>query len=385
MKTRAKMLAFLALALCLASARVLAEPAGQTQGSSDQKATQRLEKERSAANEARDAGRDDEAIGLYEKALTHQPDWKEGRWFLSTLLYEKERYPEARDELRRFVAEEPQAGPAWAVLGLSEYQTREYPRALEHMQKALATGLGERKELTRSVFYFIAVLLTRYEKYNDAMGMLIPMVKSTNEMDILVEPLGLATLRLPCLPTEIAPDRRELVQLAGRATLAIDSQHTDEAESLFQQMLKNYPSDAGVHFLYGAYLMDVRPEEGIREMQRELEISPSHVGARLRMAEEYVKEQKFEEALRLSEEAVKLEPKNAAAHMMWGEALVAKGEAEKGIAELELSEKLTPETVRTHWDLLRAYSSVGRSQDAKREKETIEEISRPETKPTVRD
>ena len=68
-------------------------------------------------------------------------------------------------------------------------------------------------------------------------------------------------------------------------------------------MLEKYPNEPGVHFLYGAYLMDVRPEDGIREMQRELEISPSHVGARLRLAEEYIKEQKFDEALRFSEES----------------------------------------------------------------------------------
>ena len=381
MNKRANRTVILSAVLCLASTPLLAETSGQAKSNSDRTAAKSLEQERNAANEARDTGHDDEAIRLYTKALGHQPEWKEGRWFLSTLLYEKERFPEARDELRRFVADEPETGPAWAVLGMSEYQTREYPRALEHMQKGLAKGLGERKELTRSVFYFIAVLLTRYERYSDAMGLLIPMVKSSTETDSLVEPIGLATLRLPYLPAEIPHDRRELIQMAGRATLAIDSQRTEEAESLFQRMVKGYPNEPGVHFLYGAYLMDVRPEEGIREMQRELEISPSHVGARLRMAEEHVKEQKIDEALRLSEEAVKLEPKNGPPHMMLGESLVAKGEVEKGIAELELAEKLAPNTVRTHWDLLRAYSSAGRSQDAKREKETIEELSRPEARP----
>ena len=374
-------LAILSVLLSLVGFPRSAKASEHAKNNTEQTTIQALQQERSAANDARDAGRDDEAIRLYAKALGHQPEWKEGRWFLSTLLYEKERFSEARDELRRFVADDPETGPAWAVLGLSEFQTREYPRSLEHLQKGLAKGLGERKELTRSVFYFIAVLLTRYERYSDAMGLLFPMVKSSSETDILVEPLGLATLRLPYLPAEIPQDRRELIQMAGKATLAIDSQRAEEAESLFERMLRNYPNEPGIHFLYGAYLMDVRPEDGIREMQRELEISPSHVGARLRMAEEYVKEQKIDEALRLSEEAVKLEPKGGAPHMMLGEALVAKGELEKGIAELELAEKLAPDTVRTHWDLLRAYASAGRSQDAKREKETIEELSRPGTRP----
>ena len=367
--------------LCLTAAPLLAARSEQSKASKGRSATTNFAQERDAANRAREEGRDDEAIGLYKKALTLQPDWKEGRWFLSTLLYEKERYPEARDELRRFVADDPGAGPGWAVLGMSEFKTREYPRALEHLQKSLALGLGERKELTRSVFYFIAVLLTRYEKYSEAMGMLMPMVKTTGQPDILVEPLGLNTLRLPFLPQEIAADRRELVQMAGKATLAIEAQRTKEAETLFHQMVERYPNEPGVHFLYGAYLMDVRPAEGIQEMQRELEVWPSNVGARLRLAEEYIKEEKFDQALALAEQAVELEPNSSASRLILGEALVAKGELTKGIAELEKARDQTPERVRTHWDLLRAYTSVGRSEDAKREKEKIEEISRPAAKP----
>jgi hypothetical protein len=67
--------------------------------------------------------------------------------------------------------------------------------------------------------------------------------------------------------------------------------------------------------------------------------------------------------------------------LILGEALVAKGDLAKGIVELEKARDQAPERVRAHWDLLRAYGGVGRSADAKREKEKIEEISRPETKP----
>jgi predicted Zn-dependent protease len=268
---------------------------------------------------------------------------------------------------------------------MSEYQTHEYSRALDHLKRAMREGWQERKELSQSVFYFTSALLTRFEQYDDSMGLLFATVKTTPQTDLLVEPLGLAALGLPLLPIEIPPDQRELVRMAGQGFLSIENQQHGDTDRIFSAMVAAYPNEPGVHFLYGAYLMDVRPEDGIREMKRELEISPSHVGARLRLAEEYVKEQKFDEAMKYSEEATKLEPKSAAAHMMWGETLVAKGDTAKGIAELEQAEKLAPETVRTHWDLLRAYTSVGRSSDAKREKERIEEVTRPETKPMVRE
>jgi len=48
---------------------------------------------------------------------------------------------------------------------------------------------------------------------------------------VLVEPAGLAGLRCPLLPTELPPDRRELVNLAGQAVLALQTQHYEEAES----------------------------------------------------------------------------------------------------------------------------------------------------------
>jgi tetratricopeptide (TPR) repeat protein len=331
-----------------------------------------------AAERARIENREDEAIAFYQQALAVEPGWKEGLWFLSTLLYEKERFPEARNFLRRFVSQEPKAGPAWALLGMSEFQTREYTRSLDHLQHSMALGMGDRKDLIQSVFYFVSVLLTRFEQFSESSNMMIAMVKSGGSADLLVEPLGLAALRLPFLPSEIPADRRELIRLAGKGVLALESQQQAEAETLFGTMVATYPKEPGVHFLYGALLLDVRPEDGIAEMKRELEISPYHVPARLRLAEEYLKEQQVEQALQFSQEAVKFEPENALAHMIAGEVLIGKGDLAGGIRELESARSKSPETVRIHWDLLKAYTSAGRGDDAKREKEQIENLNRPQ-------
>jgi tetratricopeptide (TPR) repeat protein len=330
-----------------------------------------------AAERARNENRDDDAIGLYQQALALQPAWKEGLWFLSTLLYEKERYSESRNLLRRFVAQEPKAGPAWALLGMSEFQTREYTRSLDHLQRAMALGMGDRKDMIQSVFYFVAVLLTRFERYSESTNMMIAMVKSGDRTDLLVEPLGLSALRLPFLPSEIPADRRELIRMAGRAVLAMESQQQAEAEKLFAAMAETYSQEPGVHFLYGTLLLDRQPEEGIKEMKRELEISPYHVPARLRLAEEYVREQQIDPAFHFSQEAAKFEPENPHAHMILGEVLIAKGDLTGGIQELESARSQAPESVRIHWDLLKAYTSAGRDDDAKREKEEIENLNRP--------
>jgi predicted Zn-dependent protease len=207
------------------------------------------------------------------------------------------------------------------------------------------------------------------------------MARSGQAESFLVEPLGLAVLRMPLLPAEIPSDRREMVRLAGEGSLAFNDQHHEEAEKLFRQMLADYPNEPGVHFLFGTFLMNLRPEEAVGEMQRELEISPFHVLARVRLADEYVKEGKLDLGLSLAEEAVKLEPKDASAHLAYGQALIAKGDSSGGIRELESARDRAPEIVKIRLALLRAYSAAGRSEDARQEKAAIEKLTLPRAQP----
>ncbi len=312
---------------------------------------------------------------MYRRAVAEQPESEQGLWYLGTLLYEKQQYAEARDVLRQFVTLRPDAGPAWALLGLCEFQLRAYPRALDHLQRAMAQGMGDRKELIQSVFYNVVVLLTRFERYDESIDMLQRMLANGAANPALAEPAGLAGLRLPLLPSEVPPDRRELVHLAGRAVLDMQTQHYEDAESEFKQLVTNYSNEPGVHYLYGAYLMQLHPNESVAEFEREMEISPSHVLARVRLAEQLIAQRDFDRALTLAQQAIKLDPKRASAHMIAGEALLAKGNAGDGIKELESARDIDSTVVRAHWDLLRAYIAAGRKEDADREKKAIEKLS----------
>jgi len=327
-----------------------------------------------AAKKARDRNSDDEAIRLFRRAAAEQPESEEALWYLGSMLYEKQQYSETRDVLRQFVTIRRDAGPAWALLGMSEFQLREYPRALDHLQRAMAQGMGDRKEMVQSVFYDVAVLLIRFERFDDSMDMLLKLLASGTPDPALVEPAGLAGLRLALLPAEIPPDRRELVDMAGRAVVAMQTQHYEEAESEFKRLIAVYPNEPGVHFLYGAYLVQLHPNEAMPEFKRELEISPSHVIARIRLADQLITQRDFDDALTLVQQAIKLEPKRPSAHMLAGEALLAKGNSADGIKELETARADDPNVSRVHWDLFRAYTSADRKEDANREKQEIERL-----------
>lgn len=363
-----KLLLFVFIAPCAFSASI---GVGQERAASSQSFDQLLQ----SAETARNENRDSEAIQLFRRALSMQPESEQALWYLGTMLYEKEQYVEARDVLRHFVAVRSDAGPAWALLGLSEFQLRAYPHALDHLQRAMVQGMGDRSELIQTVFYDVTILLCRFERYDDSMDMILKMLASGPPDAMLVEPAGLAGLRLPLMPAEMAPGRRELVDLAGHAVLAMQTRHLEEAESAFKQLVAAYPDEPGVHFLYGAYLAQIDPGKAVPEFERELEISPLHVLARVRLAEQLIAQGDFDRALTLTQQAINLEPKRASAHMLAGEALIGKGNAADGIKELEIARADNPAVNRTHWDLLRSYAAAGRKEDADREKQEIEKLS----------
>src|ERR1019366_719107 len=65
------------------------------------------------AAEARRQNRIQDAIGLYRQAVKMRPSWPEGWWFLGELLYDQDKYPEARDALRRLVSLDRKTGPGF--------------------------------------------------------------------------------------------------------------------------------------------------------------------------------------------------------------------------------------------------------------------------------
>ena len=324
------------------------------------------------AEKARDENRDEDALRLFRRALIVQPESEEALWYLGTMLYEKKQYAEARDALRVFMTLRSDAGAGWALLGMTEFNLREYPRALDHLQRARSMGVGDRKDLSQAMFYDLACLLNRFERYDEVMVILA----TADADDSFIEPAGLHGLRMPYLPAEIPADRRAMVEVAGRAVLAFQAQRYDEAETGFKQLILDYPNEPGVHFLYGAFLSVQRPGDAVPEFERELQIAPAHVLARVRLGEQLVGSRDYDRALALAREAMKLEPKRVSAHLYAGEALVGKGDLGDGIKELEIARDGEPDATRTRWDLLRAYLSAGRQEDANREKQEIGKLLR---------
>lgn len=329
------------------------------------------------AAEARSAARLNEAVALYQQALRLRPAWHEGWWNLGTILYSVDRLSEARDAFAHLVADLPQHGPSWAFLGLCEMQLREYERAVMDLDKARQLGLGDNQQFVQVTHYNLAILLNRFGRFEQAYTILKGFVYEAVEEPSIIEAMGLSTLRMPYLPEEVPPDKREMVLLAGRATYKMASTAFEDADKLFQGLLARYPGTPHLHYAYGVFLITWHyPEKGREEFRRELEVTPSHVPARLQIAQGYMFQGNYKEALPLAQEAIKLAPSSGNARSVLGRALLGTGDIKLAIRELETGVKLEPENPELHSLLARAYSKAGRKEESFRESAEFERLDK---------
>jgi tetratricopeptide (TPR) repeat protein len=325
-------------------------------------------------DEARTAGRLDDAVDAYTKALHIRSNWPDGWWYLGSIFYEKDLYRQASEAFSNLVKLDPKNGMAWGMLGLCEFQTREYEQAVISLQHGRTLGLGDNKEIESVVRYHAALLYVHFEQFEVAFDILSEFMRIGYESPSVIEAYGLAMLRMPLLPNEIPLDKREQVLIAGRAGFNMAARRMDEARAAFDMLLARYPNEPNVHYAFGVYLLGQDADAALKEFHRELEISPLHYPAMVQMAFEYLKREEYKEALPLAEKAVQLAPKMFAARNVLGRVLLELGQVERAIEELGEGVRLAPSSPEMHFALARAYTRAGRKEDAAREREIFKRL-----------
>jgi tetratricopeptide (TPR) repeat protein len=320
------------------------------------------------------AGRLDEAVESYTKALQLNPKWPDGWWYLGAIFYENDLYAKARDAFTNLVSLEPNKGPAWGMLGLCEFQTREYEKGVVSLQRGRTLGLGGNQELESVVRYHTALLYIHFEQFEIGYEILKEFVRVNNEGPKIVEAFGLVILRMPLLPYEIPSSKRELVMLAGQAGLNMAARRLDGARKVFDSLLSSYADEPNVHYSFAVFLINQDADAALKEFQRTLELSPLHQPAMVQMAFEYMKRAEYDTALPLAEKAVELNPKMYPARNVLGRLLLQVGQVDRAIKELEEGVRLAPSSPEMHFALSRAYARAGRQADAKREQELFKQL-----------
>jgi tetratricopeptide (TPR) repeat protein len=324
------------------------------------------------ADEARVAGRLDEAIEAYTKAVSIRPKWPDGWWYLGAIYYARDLYPQARDAFSNLVALQPERGPAWGMLGLCQFRTSEYERSIASLERSYILGLDDNKELKSVVLYHSALLYVRFEQFEMAYQALRQLENYDNQK--IIEAFGLIMLRMPVLPNQIPGDKREQVLLAGRAGASMAARHLDASRKFFGELVANYPDDPNVHYSYGVFILPQDAETALKEFQRAHELDPNHQPAMVQMAFEYLKRRDYDAALPLAEKSVALAPRMFPARNVLGRVLLELGQIERAIHELEEGVRLAPASPDMHFALARAYTRAGRKADADRENEIFKKL-----------
>jgi tetratricopeptide (TPR) repeat protein len=343
-----------------------------TLAAADQKAPEAgsaaFDRASAAATEARTQNRTADAIGLYRQAVTLRPSWTEGWWFLGELLYDGNQYPEARDSLRRLIALDPKTGPGFALLGLCEFETKEYDKSLNHIYQARRLGLGDDPQVRRVVLFHEMLLLTRLQEYDSAMLVLVSVVKDGGAGPAVIEAAGLAGLRRPIFPEDLPPGDKNLIERAGQAVCAMALKDPTAAQNYFAELVAAYPKAPNVHYLYGSFLSATDRDAGLVEYQKELELNPKHTDALATIALYYEAHGDLDTAISYARRAVEADGQFFGAHIVLGKLLANNGKPEQGIKELEIARQQAPDSPQVHFSLATAYSMAGKKAEAAKER-----------------
>ncbi len=319
-----------------------------------------------AAAAARDAGRLDDAIALYRQGLALRADWDEGRWYLGSTLYERERFRECRDAFAALVARQAAHAGGVGMQGLCEFGLGEHETALRTLLRARAMGIARTPEIAHVVAYHTGILLTRFGEFEVGYAVLSELSGDNVESSATNEALGLNLLRMPILPAALPEARRPLVQLAGRAAFAMGGRRLAEAAKLLDELVATYPREPNVHYARGVLRTTEAPDLALEDFVAELAISPRHVPARLQLVFELVKRGEAARARPYAEEALRLDPRHFAVHLAMGQVWFETGDLPKAIAAFEQGARLAPGSPQAHFLLARAYGRAGRTADAER-------------------
>lgn len=334
------------------------------------------------ANAAREVNDTPHAVELYQQALRLNSQWADGWWFIGSMQYGAGDYAAARDALSHYLEMTPNAAPALAIRGLSEFEIAQYPESLRDIQRALGLGAANQSRNEKILRFHEAMLMTRLGRFEDALRSYGFFAQGDANPELLVA-IGLAGLRTPLLPKELKDDQRDLYASAGRAAFDFMKGDKDLARADFQKLFARTPAVANAHYLYGFLLYGNAPEDAALEFKQELEVNPKNAAAEVMLAWIPLLENDGASALPYAEKAVSADASLPSAQLVLGRALTETGDPKDGIEHLEKTEQAQPDNLEVHVALVKAYSKAGRKEDARRERLLCLEMTKNDTTPAT--
>jgi tetratricopeptide (TPR) repeat protein len=286
------------------------------------------------------------------------------------------KFPQGIAALKSSIAINSKSSQAWAFLGLTEFETKDYSNAYIHLDRAREMDFRGAPAVMLLAIYHLAELRNLNGDFFGAADLLIPEVHQgrVNEQTKII--LGMSLLRMALLSTQLSPSSRELIHAAGQTAVLQYSYKYDDTFHAFERMIKDFPNTPFSHYAYASAL-DIlsRYDDATSQLHEEVRINPGSALPHQLMASIALKQHRSDEAISAARRAVELESQSAGAHELLGRALLEIGKAEPAVEELETASRLAPNYPGVHYSLARAYTKAKRPADAQRERAIFAQLN----------
>lgn len=312
------------------------------------------------------------AAPLLAQTLAQYPQWREGWWQLGSLAYEQNQYMEGRVAFSTLAKLDPNAGATWVMLGLCDFELRDFGLSLLHIEKGRALGFPKNPQLSDVARYHEALDLILVEEFEQAGFLLDSFAREGHRSGDVTLAEGLAAMQIPSIgplyPRGVDSAQLNLVRRVGEARYAAVEKKVQQARSIYQQLLQEYPHAAGLHYAYGSQLARWGDNaKALEQFREEMQINPDLAAAHLEAAYLLYRAERLDSAMPEARLAVRLLPESFASHFVLGQVLVAQGKLHEGVAELEKSRDLQPDSSQVHYALAQVYIKLHRRADASKE------------------
>lgn len=222
-----------------------------------------------ASSPARSSIADSAEISSLEHELAERPLWTEGWWKLGVLDYEGNRYTEAVRALNTVLVAKPDLSAAWALLGLCEFESRDFVSARQHLERAQSTTTGVDAEVAHVASYHLALLVIHDGAFEQALTLLDSAFPAQERPAQIALARGLAFLRVPLLPESVDPSSEALLTAAGTIPSGASG------SSGFAAFTRLHPRTPFAHYAYASALQaGGRLREALAELHAETEVTP---------------------------------------------------------------------------------------------------------------
>jgi tetratricopeptide (TPR) repeat protein len=310
------------------------------------------------------------ALETYRKALQIDPTWREGLMNAGLIAYSRDDFKDASSFFQKVTEIDSSAGTAFVLLGLCEYQGREYSAAFNHLRRGNDLGMQASPEAIVIAKYHLGILYNMNGEFERALPMLkeVSGVQSLNSQAKFA--MGMNLLRIAKLPEDLPKTDRELVNKAGEIATLLTISHYPKAFEMFDELLRQNPSERGIHNAYGWALMSIsRFDEAEAQFRAESALDAKDAAPVVGLAMAALKARQLELAIESSKRAVALAPRSARTHEIYGRALLESSDNTGAIRELETAIGISSDLPEAHFSLARAYAKASRPADAERERQ----------------